>query len=63
MKCALFASTFLIGVCASNVSLGQAVTTERTINLAIANELVAAAVDACTADKYNVVAAVVDRSG
>ena len=63
MKCVFFASTVLIGVCASNTSFGQAVTTERTINLAIANEMVAAAVEACTADKYNVVAAVVDRSG
>jgi len=59
----LLASTFLIGIFASNASLGQSVTTERTISLALANEMAAAAVEACTADKYNVVATVVDRSG
>ncbi len=39
------------------------VTTERTVSVGIAQELVAAAVAACTADGYNVVAVVVDRSG
>ena len=63
MKQKLLVSIFLIGVFASGASLGQAVTTERTISMAIASEMVAAAVEACTANKYNIVAAVVDRSG
>jgi uncharacterized protein GlcG (DUF336 family) len=63
MKHILLAWTFLIGVFASHSSLAQAVTTERTITLTLANEMAAAAVEACAADKYSVVAAIVDRSG
>ena len=63
MKRLLVASTFLIGVLASNTSFAQAVAIERTITLALANEMASAAVEACTAGKYNVVAAVADRSG
>lgn len=63
MKRLFAASAFLVGVLASNASFAQAVATERTISLAIANEMASAAVAACTAGKYNVVAAVADRSG
>jgi uncharacterized protein GlcG (DUF336 family) len=62
MKRILLMSATVIGALASHASLGQ-VQTERTVSLALANEMVAAAVEACSAKNYNVVATVVDRSG
>ncbi len=41
----------------------QDITSERTLTLKLANDLVTAAVASCTASGYNVVATVVDRSG
>jgi len=44
-------------------AVAQDITSERTLTLKLANELVTAAVASCTASGYNVVATVVDRSG
>ena len=62
MKSMLLVSVTLVGALASHASLAQ-VQTERTVSLALANEMVTAAVEACSAKNYNVVATVVDRSG
>ena len=62
MKRILLISASLIGALAAQTALAQ-VASERTVSLALANEMVAAAVESCTASGYNVVATVVDRSG
>ena len=41
----------------------QAVRTEKNISLELANKIAAATVAACSADKFNVTATVVDRAG
>lgn len=47
----------------ATVSGAQAVRTEKNMSLELANRIAAAAVAACTANSYNVTAAVVDRAG
>ena len=57
---------FVFGAALGSIALAagaQEITSERTISLKLANELATAAVAACTANGYNVVATVVDRSG
>ena len=48
---------------AAPLAQAQAVRTERNMSLELANQIAAATVAACTANGYNVTAAVVDRAG
>ena len=60
LSCALMACGLL-----QNVALAQSqdITTEKTISLKLAAEMVTAAVEDCSSKGYNTVAVVVDRSG
>lgn len=53
----------LIGASALAQAQGSAVLTERNVSLALANQIAAATVAACSAGGYNVTATVVDRAG
>jgi uncharacterized protein GlcG (DUF336 family) len=48
---------------ATSLAQAQAVRTERNMSLDLANQIAAATVAACSANGYNVAAAVVDRAG
>lgn len=62
MKRMLKVSAVVLGALTAQTCFAQVVS-ERTVSLALANEMVSAAVEACTKNGYNVVATVVDRSG
>jgi uncharacterized protein GlcG (DUF336 family) len=62
MKRMLKVSVMVFGALASQAGFGQVVS-ERTVSLALANEMAAAAIEACSAKGYTVVATIVDRSG
>ena len=59
---ALIAAAALTAVLAGPAQ-AQAIRTERTMSLELANQIATATVAACTAGGYNVTAAVVDRAG
>jgi uncharacterized protein GlcG (DUF336 family) len=52
-----------ITLAATSLAQAQAVRTERNMSLDLANQIAAATVAACSANGYNVAAAVVDRAG
>ncbi|TFY99084.1 GlcG/HbpS family heme-binding protein [Ramlibacter humi] len=62
MKAKTLATLAALTVIAGAAS-AQAVRTERNMSLDLANRVAANAVAACTANKYNVTATVVDRAG
>ncbi len=63
MKSSLFATAAAIVLVAAGAANAQAVRTERTLSLQLAQQLATDTVAACTAMGHNVTAAVVDRSG
>ena len=52
-----------LGLITAGLAQAQAVRTERNMSLDLANQVAAATVAACSANGYNVAAAVVDRAG
>ena len=58
-----FTTLAALTACASFPAQAQTVRTERNMSMALANQLAAGVVTACTAAGYNVSAAVVDRAG
>ena len=48
---------------AASLASAQAVRTEKNMSLELANQIASATVAACSADKFNVTATVVDRAG
>ncbi|MCF8209954.1 MAG: heme-binding protein [Rhodoferax sp.] len=62
MRFSTFASVLMLSVTASGVN-AQAVRVEKNMSLELATKIAAATVAACSADKFNVTATVVDRAG
>ena len=63
MTSTLISTAALIGLVVAGSAQAQAVRTERTLSLQLAQQLATDTVAACTAMGHNVTAAVVDRSG
>lgn len=62
MQFKLFASVLVLSVTAAGAQ-AQTVRTEKNMSLELATKIAAATVAACSADKFNVTATVVDRAG
>ena len=63
MNRSLLALAITASLALANAAQAQAVRTERNMSLDLANQIAAATVAACSANGYNVAAAVVDRAG